>query len=279
MIDGHAFHVSTEFIKFCNEQKIVPLCLPPYTTHLLQPLDVSVFGPLSREYKKHLEIVTRFNVRRATGWVFATKLLFRHRVFLSKLNPDTKSHRVRHKRVKFSVEKPDPLRGVIQRLLVDKVDFLKIIQKARKEAISKKNVLTAWRATGLVPYNPSLVLQKLTNKQSVLRKTDSITTTITTTTTTITTVTRTSIVGIDPKIMSASDPGTPTVFQNSQQAVVEIERHLQISTKLNGISGREERRLHEGVLLRSVYRVHGYYILPSAPRLAGLRYTRKGVGG
>ena len=32
------------------------------------------------------------------------------------------------------------------------------------------------------------------------------------------------------------------------------------------------------VLLRSVY-IHGYYILPSAPRLAGLRYTRKGVGG
>ena len=171
VIDGHAFHISTEFIKFCNEKKIVPLCLPPHTTHLLQPLDVNVFGPLSREYKKQLEIVTRFNV-----------------------------------------------------CSVDKVDFLKIIQKARKEAISKKKVLTAWRATGLVPYNPSLVLQKLTNKQSVLRKTDSITTTTTTTTTTITTVTRTSSVGIDPKIMSASDPGTPTVLQNSQQAVVEIEK-------------------------------------------------------
>ena len=25
--------------------------------------------------------------------------------------------------------------------------------------------------------------------------------------------------------------------------------------------------------------LHGYYILPSALRLAGLRYTRKGVGG
>ena len=62
MVDGHASHISTEFIKFCNEKKIIPLYLPPHTTHLLQPLDVSVFGPLSREYKKQLEAVTRFNV-------------------------------------------------------------------------------------------------------------------------------------------------------------------------------------------------------------------------
>ena len=41
-------------------------------------------------------------VCRATGWVFATNFLFRHRVFLSTPNPDTKNHRVHHKRVGFS---------------------------------------------------------------------------------------------------------------------------------------------------------------------------------
>ena len=169
MVDGHASHISTEFIKFCNEKKIIPLCLPPHTTHLLQPLDVSVFGPLSREYKKQLEAVTRFNV-----------------------------------------------------CSIDKVDFLKIIQKARKEAINKKNVLTAWRVTGLVPYNPSLVLQKLSNKQSVLRKTDSIITTTITTTTTTTTSTFTNV-GIDPETTSVSDPDTP-IIQSSQKAVIEVEK-------------------------------------------------------
>ena len=169
MVDGHASHISTEFIKFCNEKKIIPLCLPPHTTHLLQPLDVSVFGPLSREYKKQLEAVTRFNV-----------------------------------------------------CSIDKVDFLKIIQKARKEAINTKNVLTAWRVTGLVPYNPSLVLQKLSNKQSVLRKTDSIITTTITTTTTTTTSTFTNV-GIDPETTSVSDPDTP-IIQSSQKAVIEVEK-------------------------------------------------------
>ena len=62
------------------------------------------------DYSKHIDM--SIQLRRATGWVFATKLLFRHRVFLSKPNPDTKSHRVRHKRVGFSSEKSDPLRGV-----------------------------------------------------------------------------------------------------------------------------------------------------------------------
>jgi len=31
--------------------KIIPLCLPLHTTHLLQPLDVGIFLPLSTAYK------------------------------------------------------------------------------------------------------------------------------------------------------------------------------------------------------------------------------------
>ena len=65
------------------------------------------FSPWGFSFKTQPEL------RRATGWLFATKLLFCLRAFLGKLNPDTKNHRVRHKRVGFSVEKPDPfLRGV-----------------------------------------------------------------------------------------------------------------------------------------------------------------------
>ena len=119
IIDGHQSHVSTKFIKFCVENKIILLCLPAHTTHLLQPLDVGVFSPLAFHYKKELELLTRFST-----------------------------------------------------VTVDKIDFLKIVQKARKSAISDKNIQTAWRVTGLVPYDPSIVLQKLANKQPVAQNAD-----------------------------------------------------------------------------------------------------------
>lgn len=34
---------------------IVFLCLPPHTTHYLQPLDMEIFSPLEKSYKKWLE--------------------------------------------------------------------------------------------------------------------------------------------------------------------------------------------------------------------------------
>ena len=43
-----------QFIKYCEAHKIVALCLPPHSTHRLQPLDVGVFGPLAKVYKRHL---------------------------------------------------------------------------------------------------------------------------------------------------------------------------------------------------------------------------------
>ena len=49
---------------------IIPLCLPPHTTHYLQPLDVGCFGPLSNAYKKQLD------ERNKTGVVNITKLDF-----------------------------------------------------------------------------------------------------------------------------------------------------------------------------------------------------------
>src|SRR6266480_1859128 len=51
ILDGHASHISTKAIKFCGASKIIPLCLPRHTTHLLQPLDVDIFAPLATAYK------------------------------------------------------------------------------------------------------------------------------------------------------------------------------------------------------------------------------------
>jgi hypothetical protein len=44
-----------KFINFCDENKILLAIYPPHSTHSLQPLDVGLFGPLSRAYSDHLE--------------------------------------------------------------------------------------------------------------------------------------------------------------------------------------------------------------------------------
>ena len=44
ILDGHASHVTINVIKLAYENNIHLLCrLPAHTSHILQPLDVSVF--------------------------------------------------------------------------------------------------------------------------------------------------------------------------------------------------------------------------------------------
>jgi len=97
-----------QFIKYCEAYKIIPLYLPPHLTHLLQPLDVGIFSPLSKAYRKRL-------------YDFA---------FYGAVN-------------------------------ITKPKFLEYYQAARHEAISLTNIASAWRATGLLPFNPSVVLEKI----------------------------------------------------------------------------------------------------------------------
>jgi hypothetical protein len=50
ILDGHGSHVTPEFDQYCAENHIVTLCMPPHTSHLLQPLDVGCFSSLKRAY-------------------------------------------------------------------------------------------------------------------------------------------------------------------------------------------------------------------------------------
>lgn len=57
--DGHGSHTSTQMVKLALEHNVHLFCLPPHTTHKLQPLDVGVFGPLQRKWQAHCdEILT-----------------------------------------------------------------------------------------------------------------------------------------------------------------------------------------------------------------------------
>jgi hypothetical protein len=54
ILDGHGSHVTREFIEFCDANRILLAILPPHSTHSLQPLDVVLFSPLSRNYTTEL---------------------------------------------------------------------------------------------------------------------------------------------------------------------------------------------------------------------------------
>lgn len=46
ILDGHDTHVMLEVIQYPRVNKIVIVCLPPHTTHVLQPLDLGLNGLL-----------------------------------------------------------------------------------------------------------------------------------------------------------------------------------------------------------------------------------------
>ncbi|KAI4519898.1 DDE-domain-containing protein, partial [Schizophyllum commune Loenen D] len=50
--DGHGSHTTLDFIELAIQNNIILYCLPPHTTHKLQPLDVGVFGPFQTEWVK-----------------------------------------------------------------------------------------------------------------------------------------------------------------------------------------------------------------------------------
>jgi DDE superfamily endonuclease len=50
VLDGHGSYVTPEFDRFCSENSIIVLCMPPHSSHLLQPLDVSCFALLKKAY-------------------------------------------------------------------------------------------------------------------------------------------------------------------------------------------------------------------------------------
>jgi hypothetical protein len=62
ILDGHESHHSIDFERYCQENKIITLCMPAHTSHLLQPLDVGCFGPLKKVYGRQIEHLIRCNI-------------------------------------------------------------------------------------------------------------------------------------------------------------------------------------------------------------------------
>jgi hypothetical protein len=55
ILDGHGSHLTPQFDQICTSNNIIPICMPAHSSHLLQPLDVSCFAVLKREYGRLVE--------------------------------------------------------------------------------------------------------------------------------------------------------------------------------------------------------------------------------
>ena len=86
ILDGHESHHSDKFEEYCKEHNIVTLCMPPHSSHLLQPLDVGCFGPLKKAYSRQIEDLMRQQITHITKEDFIPAFRAAFQVSLTKSN-------------------------------------------------------------------------------------------------------------------------------------------------------------------------------------------------
>lgn len=59
IFDGYGSHITKDVIDYCKWHKIVLFCLPPHTSHFLQPLDVVLFQPYKHWHGEIVDEATR----------------------------------------------------------------------------------------------------------------------------------------------------------------------------------------------------------------------------
>jgi hypothetical protein len=55
ILDGHGSHLTPGFNQLCDQNDVIPICMPAHSSHLLQPLDVGCFAILKRVYGRLVE--------------------------------------------------------------------------------------------------------------------------------------------------------------------------------------------------------------------------------
>jgi hypothetical protein len=62
ILDGHGSHLTPKFDEICEKNDIIPICMPPHSSHLLQPLDIGCFAALKRSYGRLIETKMRHRI-------------------------------------------------------------------------------------------------------------------------------------------------------------------------------------------------------------------------
>jgi hypothetical protein len=55
VLNGHSSHPTPQFDQLCSENNIIPIYMPPHSSHKLQPLDIGCFSPLKKVYGSLVE--------------------------------------------------------------------------------------------------------------------------------------------------------------------------------------------------------------------------------
>ena len=76
--DSHDSHITAEFIAHCIDNKILLMILPPHSSHLTQPLDVGVFGPLKKHMATEIEPLMAMGVARIQKVEWLTTFVAAH---------------------------------------------------------------------------------------------------------------------------------------------------------------------------------------------------------
>jgi hypothetical protein len=61
ILDGHGSHISLDFLWACKQNKVYLLFLPAHSSHVLQPLDLSVFSVVKRFYRQQIQALSYLN--------------------------------------------------------------------------------------------------------------------------------------------------------------------------------------------------------------------------
>lgn len=62
VMDGHGSHLTAQFDAICKENKIIPLCMPSHSSHLLQPLDIGCFSAIKKAYGQYIQSKLRSSI-------------------------------------------------------------------------------------------------------------------------------------------------------------------------------------------------------------------------
>jgi hypothetical protein len=62
IIDSHSSHVTARFIAYCITSKIDLFLLPPHSSYKMQPLDLSIFGPLKTAINLEVDRISQHSI-------------------------------------------------------------------------------------------------------------------------------------------------------------------------------------------------------------------------
>ena len=115
--DGHDTHITDLWIEHSMKNNIIFMILPPHSSHLTQPLDVGVFGPMKTLMASEMEPLV-----------------------------STELHSVL------------------------KAEWLIAYIEAHEKVFSVQNILAGFRGTGIRPFKPSKVINRIASVEEKLVK-------------------------------------------------------------------------------------------------------------